>query len=694
VRKFIYNFLKVTLLVVCLTFIFSPRASAEWTKYSTSPILSPGGGSWDTFDIRNPSVIHEGSEYKMWYDGYDGTHWKIGYATSSDGIHWTKLITPVIDFSQQNLNTAEPDVLYENGIYRMWFTVLTPSLQSKSFDYTESPDGINWSTPQSVLTATGPWENQFINNPTVIKIGDEYRLYYDGKENGIWNFAVATSLDGINWIKPINNPLFSANGFEFPTIGLGSILYDGSKYIIFYHAKEPSSVFYNAISMDGNTWTRQNTPILVTSPNSFDSVRFISPFVLKDGNQYKMWYTGYNGSHWSIGYATEPVSDTTSVPLLKQTDSQWGNEIYDSATQWITGNEQPTISWWGCAVTSLAMVLQHYGYNLLPDSTPLNPGTLNTWLLSQPDGYINGGLVNWIAITRLTMQAKSVNHINDIDALEFQWVSGANKTQLTQDLNNSQPDILEEPGHFVVGTQVEGNTFDINDPYYNRTTLNNGYNNTFLSLRKYTPSQTDLSYILLTIDPSITVVVKDSQGNNIGQQVVENPIINPISTTSGSLKPVKEILIEKPTSGSYNVTISSNNSSTYDFSLYLYDKNGEVKNTSQSGIVGRDNTDTFTIFMNTDSLDTSTINKSVTFQTILNELNQMYRDKYIKVSAYRSLTSLVKNAGSDYQHKRSFQTKIKVDTAIFLTNSIFTRTIDELPQTILLQDLQSLKATL
>ncbi|MBC8427272.1 MAG: hypothetical protein H8D97_00080, partial [Proteobacteria bacterium] len=34
-----------------------------------------------------PNVIKDGSTYKMWYSGYDGSYWRIHYATSTDGIN-------------------------------------------------------------------------------------------------------------------------------------------------------------------------------------------------------------------------------------------------------------------------------------------------------------------------------------------------------------------------------------------------------------------------------------------------------------------------------------------------------------------------------------------------------------------------------------------------------------------------------
>ena len=37
-----------------------------------------------------PCVVRDGDEYKLWCSGYDGKTWRIGLATSRDGINWTK----------------------------------------------------------------------------------------------------------------------------------------------------------------------------------------------------------------------------------------------------------------------------------------------------------------------------------------------------------------------------------------------------------------------------------------------------------------------------------------------------------------------------------------------------------------------------------------------------------------------------
>ncbi len=92
-------------LVLLLTSIFSaaqaePFLPGGWVKAAGIPLLSPGSsGAWDDQWVYAPSVILDGSTYKMWYVSFivASLSRKIGYATSPDGNTWTKVgTTPVL----------------------------------------------------------------------------------------------------------------------------------------------------------------------------------------------------------------------------------------------------------------------------------------------------------------------------------------------------------------------------------------------------------------------------------------------------------------------------------------------------------------------------------------------------------------------------------------------------------------------
>jgi predicted GH43/DUF377 family glycosyl hydrolase len=184
-----------------------------WTKYAGNPVLSVGpAGSWDERLLYSASVIVEGSTYKMWYSALDATNCRIGYATSPDGIHWTKHQgNPVLDVGSvgrwDSVFISYPNVIFNGSNYEMWY-----SGNQKSPDqigYATSPDGIHWSKDSSnpVLTAgpAGSWESAYVDASPVILEGKTYKMWYTGSDASRSRIGYATSprLDARTYIPLI-----------------------------------------------------------------------------------------------------------------------------------------------------------------------------------------------------------------------------------------------------------------------------------------------------------------------------------------------------------------------------------------------------------------------------------------------------------------------------------------------------------
>jgi predicted GH43/DUF377 family glycosyl hydrolase len=98
-----------------------------WTKYP-SPVLSPGPtGTWDSGPISVGSVAWNGTFFLMWYTGSSPVTYSngaFGLATSNDGITWTKYShSPVMTPSAiDQYYTSAPDVIKMNLTYNMWYT--------------------------------------------------------------------------------------------------------------------------------------------------------------------------------------------------------------------------------------------------------------------------------------------------------------------------------------------------------------------------------------------------------------------------------------------------------------------------------------------------------------------------------------------------------------------------------------------
>src|SRR6202165_6010355 len=68
----------------------------KWTRLSPDPIISPQGNGFESAGTFNPSVVKKDGKFVMLYRAQDrkGTS-ALGYATSEDGIHFTRRPEPV-----------------------------------------------------------------------------------------------------------------------------------------------------------------------------------------------------------------------------------------------------------------------------------------------------------------------------------------------------------------------------------------------------------------------------------------------------------------------------------------------------------------------------------------------------------------------------------------------------------------------
>lgn len=101
-----------------------------WTK--TGQVLQRGAGTaFDNAAAAMPRVIRHGSGYRMWYGGYDLSRtnpgpWRIGSATSTDGIHWDKqgVSIPLSSTGTESASVREPAIAAFRGGWTMIYAAL------------------------------------------------------------------------------------------------------------------------------------------------------------------------------------------------------------------------------------------------------------------------------------------------------------------------------------------------------------------------------------------------------------------------------------------------------------------------------------------------------------------------------------------------------------------------------------------
>jgi parallel beta-helix repeat protein len=326
--------------------------SAGWTRdvalYETIIDGSSGGtvwGDWDGGGVRYPAVIQDGGIYEMWYTGRDLEDvWRIGYATSPDGLNWTKYAgNPVLDVGAEGewdaWGIVSPFVLKESPTsYKMWYSGADDSGIWR-IGYATSSDGIQWTKhPGNPVLDLGdePWNNVRVMTPSVVNEAGLYKmwLHTTGDDGGGWlpYIAYATSADGVVWAWDASNPLLSrdaAHDWEADWIWGPSVVHGGGDYQMWYSAwgSNEGSTGY-ATAPDETAWTKYNggvAPVFTGTPGEWDAGYAYDPFVLFASGTYTIYYD----NEISIGAATstDGISWTKSVsnPVLGPgAPGQWG----------------------------------------------------------------------------------------------------------------------------------------------------------------------------------------------------------------------------------------------------------------------------------------------------------------------------------------------------------------------------------
>lgn len=164
----------------------------SWSKHG-APVLVPDQ-PWESGRVGAPTVARVGDELWLWYEGGEGAG--IGFATSRDGLEWTKPTTgPVLtpDLAWEGLTTpglapgwvGSPSVVLDAsqtpphlGLYYTGFVAVeanpltsnalggaTPGERNRSIGYAASVDGVRWKRADPAI-------NPVVAEKTPLEIGN------------------------------------------------------------------------------------------------------------------------------------------------------------------------------------------------------------------------------------------------------------------------------------------------------------------------------------------------------------------------------------------------------------------------------------------------------------------------------------------------------------------------------------------
>ncbi|MCC6142832.1 MAG: glycosylase, partial [Candidatus Hydrogenedentes bacterium] len=178
-------------------------------------------------------ILRDGDGYHLWYTGYnpdDGGEMRLGYATSADGIRWSR-------------HGEKP--IYDVG---------------------------------------------WIEDVMVVAVGDSYYMFAEGQGDRAY---LLTSKDKIAWtsqgtldIRQVNGTALSPGPFGTPTGW-----YEGGTWYLFYERDDEA--IWLAKSSDMKIWTNvQDEPVMERGPDEYDKAMLALDQIVKYEGRYYALYHG------------------------------------------------------------------------------------------------------------------------------------------------------------------------------------------------------------------------------------------------------------------------------------------------------------------------------------------------------------------------------------------------------------------
>lgn len=302
-----------------ISLLWESPMESRWIMDAANPLLGQSQSGWDAgyVYVSEPSVLFRREGFQMWYTTGVGAVQSIAYATSLDGVQWTKRGIVIGQDSLDNnraFGASSPSVLYVGMEYHMWFNgKIASNIPHGGIRHATSSDGQTWRVdPSLVIPLEAPATGIFGAN--VIRTDSAFRLYYtvETTDRGVKSYAVhlAESFDGTNWER--RGIVFRAQpsfAWQQGDVYTPCVIHRRGQYVMFYTSGNTSlgASIGKAVSTDGIHWTSTSTQPEISpqqaAPWNVNSVGY--PSVVDVNGELWMWFAGLSTTmnRWEIGLA-------------------------------------------------------------------------------------------------------------------------------------------------------------------------------------------------------------------------------------------------------------------------------------------------------------------------------------------------------------------------------------------------------
>jgi predicted GH43/DUF377 family glycosyl hydrolase len=262
-----------------------PAEMVEFVPYKANPVFKGTGiDTWDKQIRERGYIMVEDGQYKMWYTGYNGSDTVIkhlGYATSTDGINWTRYAKNPI-FSEKW--TEDMCVVKNEGKYYMFAEGRNDVAHSLV-----SNNGIDWQEEGDlkIQTLSGKTIPGPYGTPTALFENGKWYLFYERSDEAIW---LAQSSDHKNWVNVQDESVIKTGPekYDAGAVAANQVVKYKNRYYIYYHASansmETSTEWTSNVAMSTDLihWVKYPKNPIIQGEHS-------SPITVFDGKEYRLY---------------------------------------------------------------------------------------------------------------------------------------------------------------------------------------------------------------------------------------------------------------------------------------------------------------------------------------------------------------------------------------------------------------------
>jgi predicted GH43/DUF377 family glycosyl hydrolase len=302
----------------------------KWARLSVDPIVSPKGDGFESAGTFNPSVVKKDGKFLMLYRAQDrkGTS-ALGYATSDDGIHFTRRPEPVMVSEapyEKGGGVEDPRLQKIGDTYYLTYTGYN-NVDGAAADKKDaqlclatSADLVHWQRQGVIMPSfKGKWNVKWTKSGAIVpeKINGKYWMYYlaDAQRKDT-QMGVAYSEDLLHWTDALDHPILASRPGSFDSQvvepGPAPIITPQGIFLIYNGADDKLVYSTGWVLFDKNDPTkvlaRSDEPVFAPEKEwekvgQVPNVVFVEGMV-RDGNR---WLFYYGGADKNVGVATAPA---------------------------------------------------------------------------------------------------------------------------------------------------------------------------------------------------------------------------------------------------------------------------------------------------------------------------------------------------------------------------------------------------